>query len=382
MTDKEQGVTNRYRIYFLDNLRTFMIFLVVLYHAGIVYGSGYRDFALTYWLVADRSTNDIADLMNLLVDIFILPTLFFISGYFTPLSLKTRNDWMFFKDRFKRLMIPWVVAVFTIIPIYKIIFLYSRNLPQENWTAYLYFNQLTNQNWLWFLPVLFLFSILYLVLRRVNIYRFNISLKKAVFVVFLIGVVYSFCMDIFNGIGWTKTLLIDFQNERLLIYFMIFLLGSLCYKQNIFESNGKDKKLYYAVIFTVWIPIVVYLIFLINYVVYPGYNFIFSRFIDSLLLWLSFNLCVLCLLFVMVSTFRYYVNKVGRIGKEWNKNSYYVYIIHVIVLGVIALIMLDMAIPSLLKYIILTVSTFVVSNLIVSSARTLWKRMQIQLGRI
>ena len=65
MTDKEQGVTNRYRIYFLDNLRTFMIFLVVLYHAGIVYGSGYRDFALTYWLVADRSTNDIADLMNL-----------------------------------------------------------------------------------------------------------------------------------------------------------------------------------------------------------------------------------------------------------------------------------------------------------------------------
>jgi len=75
----------------------------------------------------------------------------------------------------------------------------------------------------------------------------------------------------------------------------------------------------------------------------------------------------------MISTFRYYLNKQGRIGKEWNKNSYYVYIIHVIVLGVIALTMLNLAIPSLLKYLILTLSTFVASNLIISLARKLWK---------
>ena len=30
-------------------------------------------------------------------------------------------------------------------------------------------------------------------------------------------------MDIFEGQGCTKTILINFQNERLLIYFMIFL---------------------------------------------------------------------------------------------------------------------------------------------------------------
>jgi fucose 4-O-acetylase-like acetyltransferase len=75
----------------------------------------------------------------------------------------------------------------------------------------------------------------------------------------------------------------------------------------------------------------------------------------------------------MINTFRYYLNKQGRIGKEWNKNSYYVYIIHVIVLGVIALTMLNVAIPSLVKYLVLTVSTFVASNLIISLARALWK---------
>jgi fucose 4-O-acetylase-like acetyltransferase len=371
MTDKEQGTVKGNRIYFLDNLRTFMIFLVVLYHAGLVYASSGVG-AYINWLVVDSSTNDLPDLVNLIVDIFIIATLFFIAGYFTPLSLKTRKDWIFFKDRFKRLMIPWVIAVLIIIPLYKVIFLYSRNLPQENWISYFHFNQLTSQNWLWFLPVLFLFNILYLLLRRVNIVKFNISLKRAVFTVFLIGFVYSFCMDIFNGIGWTLTVLIDFQNERLLIYFMIFLLGSLCYKLNIFESKGTNKKLYSAVIFTVWIPIIVYIYFLIISLIYPG-HFIFSRIIDSLLLWVSFNLSLLCLLYVMINTFRYYLNKKGRIEKELNKNSYYVYIIHVIVLGVIALTMLNVAIPSLVKYLVLTVSTFVASNLIISLARALWK---------
>jgi hypothetical protein len=75
----------------------------------------------------------------------------------------------------------------------------------------------------------------------------------------------------------------------------------------------------------------------------------------------------------MINTFRYYLDKQGRIGKELNKNSYYVYIIHVIVLGVIALIMLNVAIPSLLKYLVLMVSTFVASNLIIILARVLWK---------
>jgi fucose 4-O-acetylase-like acetyltransferase len=372
MADKEQGTVNGSRIYFLDNLRTFMIFLVVLYHAGLVYASSGVGTYIN-WLVVDPATNDLPDLVNLIVDIFIIATLFFIAGYFTPLSLKTKKDWTFFKDRFKRLMIPWAIAVLIIIPLYKVIFLYSRNLPQENWITYLHFNQFTSQNWLWFLPVLFMFSILYLLLRRVKIARFNISLKRAVLAVFLIGFVYSFCMDIFNGIGWTKTVLIDFQNERLLIYFMIFLLGSLCYKLNIFESKGTSKKLYYGVIFTAWIPIIAYIYFYVIHLIAPD-NFIFSRITDNVLLWFSFNLSLLCLLFVMISTFRYYLNKQGRIGKEWNKNSYYVYIIHVIVLGVIALIMLNVAIPSLLKYIVLTVSTFVVSNLIISLARTLWKR--------
>ena len=48
-----------------------------------------------------------------------------------------------------------------------------------------------------------------------------------------------------------------------------------------------------------------------------------------------------------------------------NKNSYSVYIIHVIVLGLIALALLNIPIPAFAKYLILAILTFVASNILV-----------------
>jgi hypothetical protein len=71
----------------------------------------------------------------------------------------------------------------------------------------------------------------------------------------------------------------------------------------------------------------------------------------------------------MITTFRKYLNKQWSISRELNKNSYGVYIIHVIVMGCIALAMLDAAIPSQLKVLILTCSTYAACNLIVTFYR-------------
>ena len=302
-----------------------------------------------------------------------MPTMFFISGFFTPLSMKNKNGGAFLKYRFKRLILPWLIAALTLIPLYKIIFLYSRNLPQESWTTYFHWsNGIWSQNWLWFLPVLFLFDILYLLFSRANINISGITLKKAVFAIFLIGFIYSFCMSIFKFQGWTKSIFIDFQNERLLIYFMIFLLGSLSYKLKIFESDVTSKKLYIVINCIAWIPLNLYIIVLINFFIRPG-SYIISGTIDIILLWLGFHLSLLCLLYLMVTTFRYYLNKQGKVLKALNENSYNVYIIHVIVIGCIALIMIKTTIPSLLKYLTLVLSTWVMSNLIVYVYRSFIK---------
>ena len=363
MIEKGQDAIKGNRIYFLDNLRTFMIFLVVLLHVGIVYENSLLSGFI--WIVHDPSTNNLSAVLMSIMDIFVMATIFFVSGFLAPLSLKNKKGWAFLKAKFNRLMVPWIFAVLTLMPLYKIIFLYSRKMPQQNWTTYFHWsNGIFSQNWLWFLPVLFLFDILYLFFSRVNIKLPKITLKGAIGAVFLIGFIYSFCMDIFKGQGWTKTILIDFQNERLLIYFMIFLLGSLCYKLKIFESKWKNKKLYILIIYTAWIPIILYRYLFINSFMRPG-NHIFSEMVDALLMWFSFHLSLLCLLYVMINTFRYYLDKQGKVSKELNKNSYNVYIIHMIVIGFLALTMLNTAIPSLLKYLILTVSTYAACNLII-----------------
>ena len=373
MTETRQDTIKGNRIYWLDNLRTFMIFLVVVLHAGLVYESS--GIAAFFWIVDDPSTNDLSGIINLILDIFTMPTIFFISGFFAPQSMKNKQGLAFLKSKFKRLIVPWLIAVLTLIPLYKVIFLYSRSLPQEHWTTYFHWsNGIWNQNWLWFLPVLFLFNVLYLFFSSVNISATNITLKRAVWAVVLIGCVYSFCMDILGLQGWTKTLLVDFQNERILIYFMVFLLGALCFRLKTFESEWKNKTLYVSLASTAWIPVMLYLALVIYSLINPG-NYILSKIGDILLIRCSFLLSLICLMYLTINTFRYYLNKPGRIGKELNANSYTVYIIHVVVMGSIALAMLDTAVPSVLKHLILAVSTYMASNVIIS----LYRRVNLHL---
>lgn len=376
MTERGHVTITGNRIFFLDNLRTFMIFLVVLLHAGIVYdrsgGGAY------FWIVSDLSTNNISWFFNSIVEIVVMPTIFFVSGFFAPLSLKKRDGWAFLKSRFNRLIVPWVIAVFTLIPLYKMIFLYSRNLPQESWTTYFHFsNGIFSQSWLWFLPVLFLFDILYLLFSKIHINISKITLGKAVWPAFFIGFVYIFCMDFFGWQGWTKTMVIDFQNERLLIYFMIFLVGALCFKQRTFDSTQINKALYILLGCTSWIPIYIY-ISLRRFSMQNFLKYKFSEIGDTLLIQFAFLLSMLCLLYLLINTFRLFLNKQGKIGKELNKYSYGVYIIHPIPLGVIAITMLDTTIPSLVKHLILAVSTYITCNLIVYGYRKFFKSKILQ----
>jgi surface polysaccharide O-acyltransferase-like enzyme len=357
------------RIAFLDNLRTFMIFCVVLYHAGGVYESG--GFWASFWLVDDPATNDLCGILNIIIDVFVMPTIFFIAGFFTPRSLGARGGTAFLKSKLRRLMLPWLIAVLTLIPVYKVIFLYSRNLPQESWTTYFHWsNGNWGQNWLWFLPVLFLFQVVYLLFSKTRLDVSPLPLEIAVPIVFLIGFVYTYAVGFFQLQGWTYTIFLDFQNERLLVYFLIFLLGALCCKRGIFDSPPGSKKLYIAVCCVAWIPINLYIVVLLNYILKPG-RFIVSPWVDGALFWLGYHLSVLCLLYLLVATFRYYFNRQGKVLKVLNESAYGVYIIHVVVVGAVALAALNLSLPSVVKYFSVAVLAWLASNLIVANYRNL-----------
>jgi len=353
----------------MDNLRTIIIFLVVLYHAAGVYSLTFQSF----WLVADPTYSDVLGIFNVVLDATVMPTIFFISGYLIPMSLRDKSGWAFLKSRFKRLMIPWGIAVLTLMPLYKVIFLYSRGLPQEHWTTYFHFSpgNITSQNWLWFLPVLFSFDILYVLLSKTNIRIPNISLKTAVIGTLVVGFLYSVGIGTVVGFRhWTKTPLIDFETEKLLPYFLLFLLGALCFRNKVFEVKPKKQTMYIVVSSIAWIPITVHIFSRVFWALGMGtLGGIVSPFVDRLIWWLGFDLSALCMVYLMVQSFWRYLDRTGRVWDELNRNSYGVYIIHVIIVGAIALLLLNVTLPAMVKFLILVVSAYLASNLIVGLYR-------------
>lgn len=368
------------RVYFLDNLRTFLILLVVILHAGMTYEQGFDEF----WIVSDPAKWDAIGLIRLYLDLFVMFMMFFISGYFIPDSLKSKTSKQFLISKFKRIMIPWVIAVFTLIPAYKAIFLFARGLPQESLFSYFhifersgtdlaFFANNPTQNWLWFLPVLFLFQVVYLLLSKTNILRIRISVKVAVVHTVVIGVIYSMIISEVGLKGWTHSPLFDFQNERLLVYFMSFLLGSLCNKLNVFKSEKPDYRIYIAANVAMTISLGVFTVFALNLfynLVDPTRNhFFISDFVDRLIYYFTAIIAMLSFLQVFIHSFRFNLNKTNKILNELSRNSYSVYIIHMIVLGVVALALMHLSVHGAIKYILLSASTFLISNMIIYSWR-------------
>jgi Acyltransferase family len=360
---EDQSPTGGSRLYFLDNLRSFLIFLVIVIHAGIVYESS--GFGEALWLVHDPATNDTSGLFNLIIDMFVMFVLFFISGYLAPGSANRKTNGAFILAKLKRLLIPWVIAVFTLIPIYNYLFLHTRGLPLDNWRAYFHFLEgTTNQNWLWFLPVLFAFELIFLLMHRLDWIPTKLPVKAAIALVTILGFAYGYQMVVFGGNGWTKTFLFDFQNERLFIYFLFFLLGTVCYHQNVFAKKPK-KTLFIVLSATAWIPMDVYIFAIIHQFLHPG-EYIFSFYVDHAIIQFSLLITVLVMLYLLIAMFWFWFDKEGPIRRELNRNSYGVYIIHMVVIGGIALLLINVAVPSLLKHLILVVAAWVVSNLIMS----------------
>jgi hypothetical protein len=304
-----------------------------------------------------------------------MPTLFFISGYLTPPSLERKTGREFVKGKVRRLMIPWAIAVFTLIPIYKVIFLYSRNLPQEHWSTYFHITNPNSQNWLWFLPLLFLFNVLYLLLSKASIRLPNLPFGVAAVGASIVGFVYSFGIGGLLGFrSWTLTPVIDFENERVLVYFLAYLLGALAFRRNVFASKPKSKALYIVASSIAWIPVTAHIFARLFPFFYPeGFE---VTPLYRLIWWLTFHLSLLVMVYVMVESFRFYVDRTGRIWRELNRNSYGVYLIHVIVIGVLGTLLLNLDLPALVKYPILIVLTYLVSNLVVSAYRSLVRALE------
>ena len=159
------------RLIFFDNLRYLFVLFVVVEHSAHAYDG------LAWWAVVDPSPSLLAGWLAAFSDVFAMPLLFYIAGYFVLPNLQKKGMAGFLKGKLRRLGIPWLVCILFITPIFALIFNYTRNsLTHSYWALWLeemnsalqftvgFINSMSQfaQHYMWFLSLLLLFFFLIL----------------------------------------------------------------------------------------------------------------------------------------------------------------------------------------------------------------------------
>ena len=152
----------RERRYDLDWLRVLAVLLLIYFHTAAIFYQG--DLGVFY--VTNTVTSPAMGIFVLLVHQWHMPLFFFLSGAATWFSLEARNADQYVKERFQRLLIPFMFGTLVLVPIqvyYRVLMTsgdkksYFQFYPQ-------FFNGIRpsgNFEWahLWFVVYLFVFSL-------------------------------------------------------------------------------------------------------------------------------------------------------------------------------------------------------------------------------
>jgi len=344
------------RLLFIDNMRVMLTIQVVLFHLLIIYAGtgswlyteGREDFvtgALGAWLIAVSQ----AYFMGL----FLL-----ISAYFVPGSFDRKGAGRFLLDRLIRLGIPLAIYSWVLSPL--LVYLVLRvneglSLPWWHYLPGLKFEAVIGSGPLWFVETLLIFSIVYvgwrLVARSLSAAstvdtRFPGNGMIALFAVFL-GIA-GFLVRLWRPIGWNLTPL-NLQFPFFAQYIALFIVGLIAYRRNwltnLPETTGR-----------LWLAIGVVMIFSFwPLVIGGGMDKGIEPFAGgwhwqalAYALWESFLCLGMCI--GLIYLFRHNFNRQGKLAKFLSSNAYTAYIIHGVVITIIALAVRDMMVYPLLKW--------------------------------
>lgn len=167
--ERPHGSSPTGRVFYIDNLRVFLIMLVIALHVSIAYGGS------GMWSYKEP-TSDIATIVSLTMfngvsQSFFMGLLFMIAGYFTPGSYDRKGIGRFLGDRFLRLGIPLVAYILLIDPIVAYEYATRNGLTHLPFPTF-WSQELAGMSFgvgpLWFVQTLLLFSLAYAAFRRLR----------------------------------------------------------------------------------------------------------------------------------------------------------------------------------------------------------------------
>jgi glucan biosynthesis protein C len=367
------GLSAKSRLLYLDNLRIYLIILVILHHAAIAYG-GAGD-----WPVRDPAVDDISPIFLLIFNVinqsYFMSAFFLLAGYFTPRSLERKGSKQFLKDRLIRLAIPIVIYTTIIEAINDyMIGNFVQDASVSIWSiikwriGHLYYNP----GHLWFLQALLVFAVIYVIYISANRYSGQpIQLCPDTFppntILFLCIGVLSVLTFVVRLVFPVNVWFLNVQPAHFVHYTFCFFSGVLAYRSDWFRRLSRSQARPWGVMSLVVIPLIL-VIFILGGGSENEYKFVGGLHWQSFTYaaWESFLMIGITVF--LLYFFRERLNKAGIVAKSMAANVYTVYIIHQTIVIALQILILSINIPTIMKFFIVsllavplcfTISTFI-----------------------
>ncbi len=349
---------------YLDNLRIYLIILVIFHHATLTYGGSGA------WVgggdlvdpAVDAISSFFLPIFNGINQSYFMSAFFLLAGYFTPRSFDRKDSKQFLKDRLIRLGIPIIIYTTIIINING----YMLDVFRGN----LYHIRVRYEpGHLWFLKALLIFAVSYMIFRaladriaskkRIQFYRETFPPDAILFLCIAILSILTFTVRLVFPVGvW----FLHIQPGHFVHYIFCFYIGVLAYRGDWFQRLSKKQAHRWGIMSLVVIP----LLFVIGAL---GGAFEdaekFGEFLVGGLHWQAFAYAVwesflmVGIIVFLLYFFRERLNQTGPIAKSMAINVYTVYIIHLTILAALQILLLPIDIPTILKFFFVSLITVI-----------------------
>lgn len=347
------------RRYDIDYIRVIAFGILIIYHVAVFFEPG-------NWHIKNDVTYKNIIFPMIFINQWRLPLLFVVSGMGTYFALGKRSGKQYVGERFRRLLLPFIIGVVFIVPPQVYIERISQGVDYGgyfNFWPVRFFNGIYpegNFSWhhLWFILYLLIFSLvclpLFLKLRKNKESAFYLKIKKIIGsfwgILFLALPLLLWRMLLSGSFPATNALAGDWFN--LLNYSTFFVLGYLLVSSGeAFWNTVKKHRLTFLVLGTAAYSLLIYLWFggFQRSALFDLANDIIQTF--NTWIWI---LCV----FGMAAQ---YLNKSGKYLSYANEAVYPFYILHQTVIVILGYYVKDWDVSFFIKFPVMVLLTFIIT---------------------
>jgi surface polysaccharide O-acyltransferase-like enzyme len=355
------------RFAYLDNLRSFVIILVVAQHAAITYsgigGWYYREVLQENLNIVELTVFGILQSFN---QAWFMGILFFISAFLATKSLNKRGPKVFIKERLFRLGIPLLFYMFIIAPLINFI-IFKNDSITWLYIKNRYLNYLSTFTWLgstgplWFAEVLLVFCGIYALVRHFFPTRkgnnTNIFTVRNMLCIILLTTVIAFLVRLWFPVG---TGISNLQFPFFPSYIILFILGIMTGERQLFDALSAEKNIkWFKAALLIGIPL--WSIIMIfggpiegKMLIYGGMNWQSFAFA----LWESF--VAIGFSVGLIALFKKYINIDNKFTKLLAENVFGIYVFHAPILVALSLALKWWIMSPLIKTIVLMLCTLTI----------------------